>query len=83
MRDMLIRHHVTLYGPTGDNGLVGNQKKLKADVRELRIMLATFLTVLRTLKWVALALGVMAATFKPDTLADLIRLLAAIAKLSG
>jgi hypothetical protein len=67
----------------GDNGVVGTQKKILADVRELRRLVATLTTVLRTLKWVGLALGVLAATFKPEQLADLLRLIAGIAKLSG
>lgn len=83
MQERITRIEVTLFGPTGNNGVVGTQKALVADVKELLRLLALFTTVLRTLKWVALAAGVIGATFKPETLADLIKIMAAIAKLSG
>lgn len=83
MERRLTRLEITLFGPMGDNGVVGTQKKLAQDVKELRRIVATLTTVLRTLKWVALVLGVIAATLKPEQLAEFLKLLSGIAKLSG
>ncbi len=81
--DRVTRHEITLFGPTGTNGLVGTQKQLVADVREMKSLVSSVTITLRTLRWSVLAMGVLAATMKPETLAHLLRALASIVKLSA
>lgn len=53
----ITRLEVVVFGPTGDNGLVGNGKQLAKRVDEHEAWLAQAKTVLATLRWVLLAMG--------------------------
>lgn len=80
MQDRIVRLEVTLFGPTGNNGVVGNQKSLIRDVGDIKATLATIRTILVSMKWAILGLNVLFVLVAPEKLAGILRHLATITK---
>lgn len=82
MDSRMTRVETVLFGPFRNTGLVRDIDHLRKDVKELKIAVSAFHVIIRTIKWVVLALGVLTATFTPDSVVKMIKVLADVSKLS-